>query len=1171
MTKLVGQPTKVPSKKTPGNKAPAYKLAPLKRSPPTSSKKVKLNKLAKEKKVSEDLSEFKDLTIQTTTDSGDIEEEENIELVELVDYFPEIQSPSTPVDAYDSEVVVKLAEDLKVLKLEPEVINEFTPLKEGEIYLPKGSSFHGRILAENSIYSKPTPLNPELMGGQSTRVDYNLVMVDGIETEVQVQYGTGKYWLYRHEDHTPKDLPPPKHKLMPRMYCHNNTMVWYPTYCFNMTYEEIYTPVNFFFTPKVMASLGSMILDYIPQVRAPVLTMKVDKKFHSWIPGYVAYPELSGSRPLPCFYNESFIVALPRGTNANGLCSLCFDPVKNDSCKCPLYGDLTCVTKTYQSVVRKDEFVDESILTYQGDTYMTSMNTFTNAGLNLPMNYVKPGKGSIFLKKMKDLFTIDPVSCLDEMKVGLPKKEEPPRQEEEKVDSGVQSGGLIEEKDEMDDVTLSDSSSSDEIKTVTKIETKKEESFLSGVHTFIFTTVVGSLKDTLQKNKAKILEKLNFGGEDTMSYVGTVLYEFAMTALDFVKDNPKFIGAVVAIVFVVCNLRKLYSHALDFYSGEIVGQLPLESVFPLDGILGAIGDNAAVSIVAALSLQSVWAGAVKSEEKGDLMSLLTGVINGSTTFVAVIGSLLSAINLAAYARKKHPVRKFNTLTGKPVKSVLRNLPQVKYHAQFEEEAKPEVKPEVNDGVVFRDTNQHARQFEDVKAEPFVAKIDTSFQVTKGPESKANKYCFVCRTIHVLPRCKRVKNGAKLEKALPEKKITSKIDVKLEQFYCKFCAKNHRVLPGQGCPLHKVYKDGKVVVKQKESPPPLIQEIEQHTKKGKVKGRAQEFTERQQKKAGHSHTGKVNLNDINFYTDAKGEYADVWGERFRNEILEELKEYREINREIDEEVAYEDFMEWRKEHYIEEGTKDISGVGRDKSGKPYMVYNSKQPVVQTKLFSKPKQIYGLLVLKDPEILTHSLQSLDKTEKLDKTCETDKVFDEVEKHSKIPLRSVGNNVVKMGTSTDTIGYGYVIGVNYIIAPGHYKDVTHVYAPKALPVTLVKKIVAKHDNIHIYRCDTKLTVRDFPLALPKSEFPALITAPAFTQVSSAVYNPTEGLLTYTIDSVAGDCGQPVIDAETGCIVGIHIGVNKLQKVARVAYATAFTETVLREIKDFTASSGF
>jgi hypothetical protein len=217
------------------------------------------------------------------------------------------------------------------------------------------------------------------------------------------------------------------------------------------------------------------------------------------------------------------------------------------------------------------------------------------------------------------------------------------------------------------------------------------------------------------------------------------------------------------------------------------------------------------------------------------------------------------------------------------------------------------------------------------------------------------------------------------------------------------------------------------------------------------------------------------------------------------------------------------------------------------------------------FHQLQRKFHLLEFKDEELQKHKSHLADNTT--------------IVRHSKIPIPTIGRNVVKVGDSEFSYGYGYALNARIVLVPSHYTVISHIHlklsnaSAKKIPCEFVAEL---HVPGHLEGVKLLLTSSDVPfngtkLNIPESEFPGIIIAPSFSQISSVKYLPEVGLLSYIADSVEGDCGQPVLDTETGNIVGFHIGVNKLNKQARVAYALALSPRLLGLIGDKVKDLGF
>jgi hypothetical protein len=183
-------------------------------------------------------------------------------------------------------------------------------------------------------------------------------------------------------------------------------------------------------------------------------------------------------------------------------------------------------------------------------------------------------------------------------------------------------------------------------------------------------------------------------------------------------------------------------------------------------------------------------------------------------------------------------------------------------------------------------------------------------------------------------------------------------------------------------------------------------------------------------------------------------------------------------------------------------------------------------------------------------------------------------DIERHAKIPVNSICNNVVKVGTREETVGYAYMVSHNAFVCPSHYKNVeVCVKGKQKYDCKLVSTLKDPNgvEGVSVYMIDGNVAVSKIALNVPSAEFSGLIIAPGFSQVSSVEYKPDTALLAYTAESTFGDCGQPVVDAVRNCIVGFHIGVNKTARVSKLALALALTPSLLRQLTDKVQGLGF
>jgi len=538
---------------------------------------------------------------------------------------------------------------------------------------------------------------------------------------------------------------------------------------------------------------------------------------------------------------------------------------------------------------------------------------------------------------------------------------------------------------------------------------------------FLFEKVIKGVKEFIKSRQEKI--STFFGDNLGLGILGQLIPAYCLEVLDFAKKNPSKIGAGVGTAIVLIQLPKLYKHAYKFYKHDSKELSSLQTVFPVEGIIGIVGNNAVMAIIAALGLRNLWKHAIKEEAKNDekdsddFFSLLTGVVKGTTSFVAVIGALMTAINVAAFAMANKPSKRFTAGNDEGIKKIVIEpyRPSLVTHGESVE------------------------QEDDHKTYCTICKTG----VVDYPE-KGHKQCVSC--------------FSKKKKAKKSKK--GKQDVPIE---------NHGP------------KDKQLVGKVNKRKGNIYEGVEEML--GKKKGSGGN------KKSGSA--GKAEA--INFRAEE----------------------------------------DWNNLDY------DV------------VVFNSYQ--------KRSKQ------MKD------QLRNFKKTKSSPIS---------LEQHCKIPTVSLAKSVVHVGSSTEKLGLAFMVKPNVVMFPKHYNGVTHLYYKPSnksvevkMEITEMKSLKEEkhHDGVVVGLIKQSISSVPLPLGVPASEFPAIVQGPSFSQTTSSVYDNDIGLITYVLDSNPGDCGQPVVNAETGKIVGMHIGVSSQNKQAKVAYALGFSANLLRKITDLVKGLDF
>lgn len=179
----------------------------------------------------------------------------------------------------------------------------------------------------------------------------------------------------------------------------------------------------------------------------------------------------------------------------------------------------------------------------------------------------------------------------------------------------------------------------------------------------------------------------------------------------------------------------------------------------------------------------------------------------------------------------------------------------------------------------------------------------------------------------------------------------------------------------------------------------------------------------------------------------------------------------------------------------------------------------------------------------------------------------VMREVEMHSKISDVAIRKNLVQMMSDDQDLAWGYLLSNTTVMCPHHYERVTGLRYKsgaqwKSVELTHLKNIPCNRlDSIDVYKLSTAIPSSNVPLGIAPSSFAGILMAPSFLQIGGI--NVVEGLLQYRAESVKGDCGQVMIDGETGNIVGMHVA--KQRCADKMGLGIPFTPELLSALEDF------
>jgi hypothetical protein len=607
--------------------------------------------------------------------------------------------------------------------------------------------------------------------------------------------------------------------------------------------------------------------------------------------------------------------------------------------------------------------------------------------------------------------------------------------------------------------------------------------------------------------------------------LGLEVHAMLCEILEWVRKHPKQVGACAAFVFMMLRAKEIYTHAHRFYSQDTTKVCEITTVFPEHDMLGMVGSNATFFLLTAFGFQGIWERSMKEEVKDScLLEALTNVVGGATTFFGVIACFMSALNLAAYSTAKYDKSNAN-----------------------------------KKGVMFTNSNQDRLKFitptpnnkvNTVIRNPKALTTLMNLEPHCGPSDPDHEFCGLAEMKEKEEVKPNVENHCGPSDPKHEKCGIKTPEEKYEEV-------KEKIMNGTYEPAKKPVKE--LVVKKPtgevwKRPTKTIKvkkdelsrtcskcKINQCTKNAKGKFYRQCTVCHQEKK-------KTSAPEEKFVLTPKDQKKNEKKKNIENHAKKSRRNKKKVNFNydlLDENEAY---------HVIEQQENKLRALNR------YPTDDAWEDLDDEPNF-----------LKDIRFDSKALEKLGT-----KICETA----QIEKHSKIPVPSISRNIVKLGDHEFDYAYGYVIAPNIVMAPSHFVNITHVHRKESNSIGVVKipcEQVFEYtesgfiEGVKLFKVDKALPHNNIRLSIPQSEFPGVIIAPSFSQVSSIKYLIDKGLLSYIADSQLGDCGQPVIDAEANSIVGLHIGVSTTMKVARVAYAVAFTPKLLSAVQQKVKELGF
>jgi hypothetical protein len=435
-------------------------------------------------------------------------------------------------------------------------------------------------------------------------------------------------------------------------------------------------------------------------------TIVIDNVF-MFIPTRTLHKEKC-KKQIPCFDTDGNFVCTVPVFKTNLGCSSCFERKK---CKCPSY--LT-VAKLKPTAKKNATHV-----------WCTKfLNDLVENPINLASKKIFPPRITKLNGEQYDWFPEQGKEEEDEDGLQWEEVSQSPPQTFSDILTSIHQGDGEDASDEVIDIVENDNAkpklseankgtSNPFVRKVTfkgnrdnVIEIEEQEKPVEGenwlfasARDFISETIFGSLLDFFQKKKEKLVNFLGGDTESPMRFIVALAPELIEQALKYAKEHPSQLGAAAAFMIVLVKVKTLYEHAVRYYRQSPVNQKDtLINVFPLEGVLGAIALSPIACIIGALGLHGVWQRTMENKdvEKSSFLELLGGLAKGTTTFVAVTGALMSAINLAAFSSAKNPSKNFVTsnrdMTHKLNSIPPRVKPEVQHHAYSFGVIEPQLPP-----------------------------------------------------------------------------------------------------------------------------------------------------------------------------------------------------------------------------------------------------------------------------------------------------------------------------------------------------------------------------------------------------------------------------------------------------------------------------------------------
>ena len=694
--------------------------------------------------------------------------------------------------------------------------------------------------------------------------------------------------------------------------------------------------------------------------------------------------------------------------------------------------------------------------------------------------------------------------------------------------------------------------------------------------------------------------------------------------LKSILKNPELLGISVTLFIAIMNYKSLLEHAKAYYEYRTLPETvqPLNTVFPVEGFLGALSNHSIGVMFGALALTASWKRVLssKTKEGDDFFSILNCGVITTGVLLAGTSAFLEAVNLTAYSQVACAKRFYKPGLPGNVK-----IAHFKPHAEKQSHGKRilnkchqcntkytdttlvecpsckcRLKKKCECGIEFRPAMKNHVLCDScfVKSKPSLSKQEEQIKSTNYPkEPKLENPLTQINKVNQAIKDNEKKAGQQNKK---KRKRNRKGNKKTSH------SKDHQDLPTGGNEKQYIQYDN-------------TEAIEDDRYEGMEEEDRRKYYEEhyfEEPYAGNQrdpHYEQFLYDKMIEDYGSEQEFIMVHGDdlhpyyfnylddaTMENRILDLLYHAAELNGYRDEWIndykydyhdkydKYEkEYEKMEKEQYNKWKSGKIKGGRTNKDKNNWINYADYEDIVLNQSegyigsgrkvhHSKTKAVVAVSFARyrhrnDPvkkvKVVTPRTK---RAMSAIKTITSNKKANGKESHSKVPVDLSGNIIGVCNADGFIVGNAVLISKNYALGLKHYQGVDHVAQTiKGTKMTIspiADKIVLEgpdFDKLVLYRLSNDLVFKTLRAKVHSGTCDAMIFGgDKFKHIQISSVELRDGFLRWNGDSVRGDCGAAILDRD-GNLIGIHAGADKSNRVAKGLFGLPILSTHLEKFR--------